>query len=75
MAESSATMPPALPGSGNKPLSRPAYALTFEAVLDKLQADTNAGLPLADAKDRLQVYGSNNLREGIGVQLAKILLR
>jgi magnesium-transporting ATPase (P-type) len=65
----------ALPGSGNKPLSRPAHALTFEAVLDELQGDTNAGLTPIDARERLQTYGSNDLGEGAGVQPAKILLR
>jgi len=75
MADKIAAMPMALPGSGNKPLSRPAHALTFEAVLDELQGDTNAGLTPADAKERLQIYGSNDLGDGAGVQPAKILLR
>jgi len=75
MAANSDAMSSALPGSGNKPLCRPAHALTFQAVLDELQADTNAGLTPADAKDRLQLYGSNDLGEGAGVQPAKILLR
>jgi len=75
MAERPAAMSQSLPGSGNKPLTRPAHALTFEAVLDELQADTNAGLTPADAKERLQIYGSNDLGEGAGVQPAKILLR
>lgn len=75
MATTPGDMPPALPGAGNKPLSRPAHALTFDAVIDELQADTNAGLTPADAKERLEVYGSNDLGEGAGVQPAKILLR
>lgn len=75
MAESSATVPSALPGSGNKPLSRPAHALTFETVLDELQGDTNAGLTPAEAKERLQTYGSNDFGDGAGVRPAKILLR
>jgi hypothetical protein len=75
MAEKSTATPSALPGSGNKPLSRPAHALTFEAVLGELQGDTNAGLTPTDAKERLQTYGSNDLGEGAGVQPAKILLR
>ena len=75
MAETSPAMSMALPGSGNKPLSRPAHALTFETVLDELQGDTNAGLTPAEAKERLQTYGSNDLGDGAGVQPAKILLR
>lgn len=66
---------PVASGSGNKPLSRPAHALIYEAVIDELQADDNAGLSLADAEERLQVYGTNDLGEGAGVQPAKILLR
>lgn len=75
MAGNSAPMEQSLPGSGNKPLSKPAHALTFQAVIDELQADDNAGLTPADAKERLQLYGSNDLGEGGGVQPAKILLR
>jgi len=67
--------PTALSGSGNKPLSRPAHALTYQEVIDEIQADDNAGLSQAEAKERLQVYGSNDLGEGAGVQPAKILLR
>lgn len=62
-------------GSGNKPLSQPAHSLTYEAVINELQADDNAGLSAADAKERLQLYGSNDLGEGAGVQPGKILLR
>lgn len=75
MASTPAAMPPVAPGSGNKPLSKPAHALTFQAVIEELQADDNAGLAPADAKERLQLYGYNDLGEGGGVQPAKILLR
>ena len=75
MASKTDAMPPAMSGSGNKPLSRPAHALSFENVVEELQANENAGLTPADAKERLQVYGSNDLGEGAGVQPAKILLR
>lgn len=67
---------PAAPsGSGNKPLSKPAHALTYEAVIGELEADDNAGLSADDAKKRLDIYGSNDLGEGAGVQPGKILLR
>jgi magnesium-transporting ATPase (P-type) len=67
--------PTALSGSGNKPLSRPAHALTYHEVINEIQSNDNAGLSQAEAKQRLQVYGSNDLGEGAGVQPAKILLR
>lgn len=67
---------PAAPsGSGNKPLSQPAHALTYEAVISELQADDHSGLSPADAKERLQQYGQNDLGEGAGVQPIKILIR
>jgi magnesium-transporting ATPase (P-type) len=67
--------PNALSGSGNKPLSRPAHALTCQEVIDESHANDNAGLSQAEAKERLQFYGTNDLGEGAGVQPAKILLR
>lgn len=75
MATTTMEKPTALSGSGNKPLSRPAHALTYQEVIDEIQADDNGGLSQAEAKERLQVYGSNDLGEGAGVQPAKILLR
>lgn len=75
MAPTSVVIPEAVPGSGNKPLSKPAHALTFQAVIEELEADDNAGLTPADANQRLELYGSNDLGEGGGVQPAKILLR
>ena len=62
-------------GSGNKPLSKPAHALTHQADTAELQADNDAGLTQADAKVRLQLYGPNDVGYGAGVQPAKILLR
>jgi hypothetical protein len=44
-------------------------------LFDELRGDTNAGLTPAEAKERLQVYGSNDLGNGAGVQPAKVLLR
>lgn len=75
MAADSTTATPIGSGSGNKPLSRPAHALSPEAVIEELQANDISGLSPADAKERLQVYGQNDLGEGAGVQPAKILLR
>jgi Na+-exporting ATPase len=75
MTSTSPTEIVAMSGSGNKPLSKPAHALTYQAVIDEIQADNDAGLTQADAKERLQVYGPNDLGDGAGVQPAKILLR
>lgn len=75
MAGSPADKPPIMSGSGNKPLSKPAHALTFETVIEELQADDNAGLTQAEASARLQTYGKNELGEGAGVQPIKILIR
>lgn len=75
MATTTMEKPTTLSGSGNKPLFRPAHALIYQEVINEIQADTNAGLSEAEAKERLQVYGSNDLGEGAGVQPAKILLR
>ncbi|KAK5730224.1 P-type ATPase [Elasticomyces elasticus] len=72
MAESKAAV---LLGSGNKPFSKPAHALTFAAVLEELQTNDDTGITAADAKERLSTYGGNELGDGAGVQPAKILLR
>jgi Na+-exporting ATPase len=75
MASTTPTEIVAMSGSGNKPLTKPAHALTYQAVIAEIQADNDAGLTQADAKERLQLYGPNDLGDGAGVQPAKILLR
>jgi hypothetical protein len=44
MATTTMEKPTVLSGSGNKPLSRPAHVLTYQEVIDEIQADDNAGL-------------------------------
>ncbi|KAK1753723.1 sodium transport ATPase [Echria macrotheca] len=61
-------------GQSNKPLSRPAHALTFQKVAEELNADTLAGLSPAEAKRRLEEFGSNDLGEAEGVQPIKIVI-
>ena len=56
-------------------LSRPAHALSCEAVSEELGADTENGLVAAEAKSRLEKYGRNELDDGPGVQPVKILIR
>ncbi|OQO11027.1 hypothetical protein B0A48_05282 [Cryoendolithus antarcticus] len=63
------------PGAGNKPLSKPAHALSAPAVIEELQANKDDGLTVAQAKELLTTYGTNELGDGAGVQPAKILLR
>lgn len=75
MAAKPDARPPIMSGSGNNPLPKPAHAMSFEAVLEELQANDTAGLTPADAGARLQTYGKNELGEGAGVQPIKILVR
>jgi magnesium-transporting ATPase (P-type) len=63
-----------LPGQGNKPLSRPAHALPYAAVLEELDAREQEGLTSAEAKERLDKYGKNDLGDAKGVQPVKILI-
>lgn len=63
-----------LPGQGNRPLSRPAHALPHAAVLEELDARAQEGLTAAEARQRLEQYGRNDLGEAKGVQPFKILL-
>lgn len=61
-------------GQSNKPMSRPAHALSFDQVVDELQANTQYGLSSADAKTRLEEYGKNDLGDAEGVQPIKIII-
>ena len=61
-------------GQSNKPLSRPAHALTHSELATELAADTLAGLSPAEAKRRLEEFGSNELGEAEGVQPIKIVI-
>lgn len=55
-------------------LSRPAHALSYEAVSEEIGADTENGLSAAEATCRLEKYGRNELDDGPGVQPVKILI-
>lgn len=61
-------------GQSNRPLSRPAHALTFEQVAAELDADLLSGLSAHEASVRLQQYGRNDLGEEEGVQPIKIII-
>lgn len=62
-------------GQSNKPMSKPAHALSFEEVLKELGCSSIDGLSTADADSRLQEFGKNELDNGPGVNPVKILLR
>jgi magnesium-transporting ATPase (P-type) len=61
-------------GQSNRPMSRPAHALTVEQLATELNADTLSGLAAAEAKVRLEQYGRNDLGEEGGVQPFKIVI-
>ena len=69
-------MPPTTPVSGqaNRPLSRPAHALTHEQLAAELDADVLSGLTAHEAKLRLEEYGRNELGEEEGVEPLKIIV-
>lgn len=62
-------------GQSNKPLSRPAHALTWKEVTEELQADIDDGLSSSEASQRLEEHGRNELGDGKKVNPRNILLR
>ncbi|KDN68737.1 putative potassium/sodium efflux P-type ATPase [Colletotrichum sublineola] len=61
-------------GQSNKPISRPAHALTAEQVVQELRANPDDGLTPQDAKARLDEFGRNEFGEEAGVQPLKIFI-
>ncbi|KAM7197086.1 sodium transport ATPase [Rhypophila sp. PSN 637] len=61
-------------GQSNKPLTRPAHALTFSELATELGADPLSGLSPEEAKRRVEEYGTNDLGEAEGVQPIKIVI-
>ncbi|GAB1316944.1 P-type ATPase [Madurella fahalii] len=61
-------------GQSNRPLSRPAHALTHQQLAEELDADILSGLTKHEAKTRLEQYGKNDLGEEEGVQPLKIVI-
>ncbi|KAF4544872.1 ATPase P-type K/Mg/Cd/Cu/Zn/Na/Ca/Na/H-transporter [Lasiodiplodia theobromae] len=62
-------------GQANKPLSRPAHALTYATVTAEVGANSIDGLTTAEAQKRIQEYGRNEIGDGGGINPAKILAR
>ncbi|RDW81309.1 cation-translocating P-type ATPase [Aspergillus mulundensis] len=60
---------------GHAALSLPAYCLPFDDVLRELGTNVDEGLTKDEAARRLQQYGPNQLDEGEGVSVVKILVR
>lgn len=62
-------------GQSNKPISKPAHALTYEQVISELKVDGDDGLTESEAKQRLEEFGNNELDNGPGVNPTKIILK
>ena len=56
-------------------LSLPAHCLTVEDVLQQFGTHPDEGLTADEAKRRLEQYGPNQLEEGEGVSVVKIIIR
>ncbi|KAI9148806.1 Sodium transport ATPase 5 [Paramyrothecium foliicola] len=61
-------------GQSNKPISRPAHALSAAQVAEELGTDTTTGLSQSDAATRLTEYGLNDLGKEKGINVMEILL-
>ncbi|CAO2657378.1 Nn.00g035040.m01.CDS01 [Neocucurbitaria sp. VM-36] len=61
-------------GQSNRPLSLPAHSLAVAQVVDELSTETWTGLDDAEARRRLEEYGTNELGEVEGVSVMKILI-
>ena len=61
-------------GQANKPMSRPAHALSSTRVVQELCTDAVAGLSQSAATSRLNEYGPNDLGKEKGVNLMEILI-
>jgi Na+-exporting ATPase len=75
MGKKAATLEGHKPGQANEPLSKPAHALSFQQVIEEIKCNPDDGLSTAEAKQRLEKFGNNDLGEDGGVSAPKILLR
>ncbi|KAL0063915.1 P-type ATPase [Marasmius tenuissimus] len=62
-------------GQANKPLTRPAHALSHTKVAEEIGCNPEDGLSTSEAAHRRTEFGTNDLGEDAGVQPGKILLR
>ncbi|KAK0935218.1 P-type ATPase, partial [Friedmanniomyces endolithicus] len=56
-------------------MTQPAHALKHQMVAEEVGANVEDGLTAAEAKQRLEESGKNELGDAGGVNLGKILLR
>lgn len=56
-------------------MSKPAHALDCDTLVQELGADPENGFSKAQASDKLNEFGRNELDDGPGVQPIKILIR
>ncbi|KAG9240694.1 sodium P-type ATPase-like protein [Calycina marina] len=62
-------------GQGNEPLSGLPHTLTIEQISREIGSNLEDGFTAAEAKARLEKYGKNELDDGPGISLMKILIR
>lgn len=62
-------------GQSNKPISKPAHALTYVEVTRELGVDSDDGLTEGEAEKRLEEFGNNELDNGPGVNPTKIIMK
>jgi hypothetical protein len=74
MGKKATTLEGHVSGQCNKPMSLPAHSLTLEQVKTELKTEEWHGLDDAEAKRRVDEYGSNELGEAESVSPVKILI-
>jgi Na+-exporting ATPase len=62
-------------GQANKPLSKPAHALSYGILITEIEANPQDGLTSSEARLRLDDHGRNELGDQGGVSITKILVR
>ncbi|KAI1379123.1 potassium/sodium eff [Hypoxylon crocopeplum] len=65
---------PLVSGQANRPMSRPAHALTYDLLILELSSDGINGLPSNVARQRLDELGRNELGDSEGVSAWKIIV-
>ncbi|KAL2818686.1 hypothetical protein BJX63DRAFT_429186 [Aspergillus granulosus] len=62
-------------GCGNRPLTRPAHALTWEDVAQELGANPQQGLSSSEAQGRFNQYGPNDIGNASSTEPLQILIK
>jgi Na+-exporting ATPase len=74
MGKNAAPLEGHVSGQANKPMSKPAHSLTLQEVINELKTDSWSGLDDAEAKRRVDEYGTNELGEAESVSAVKIFI-